>query len=457
MSQQFALMKQRRFLPFFLTQFLGAFNDNVYKNALVVLLTFHAARYTSLSPGVLVNLCAGLFILPFFLFSATSGQIADKYEKSRLMRFTKLLEIVVMALGGIAFAVESLPLMLFALFLMGTQATLFGPVKYAILPQHLGEAELVGGNALIEAGTFVAILVGTLSGGLLAGVTGGTLWITAGCLVVAVVGYLGSLRIPVALPPEPGLRLNPNPLGETWRGIGFARADRLVFLAILGISWFWLYGALLLAQLPAYTKDVLGAAEGGVTLLLAVFTLGIGSGSLLCARLSKQHVEIGLVPLGALGLSLAGLDLALASPAAAPRVTLDLAALLAAPGTLRVLADLFALGLFGGLFIVPLYALMQLRSAAAQRARVVAANNILNALFMVAGALAAALLLAAGLSIPVLFGVAALANAAVALCLFRLQPDFLHRFAACLPGLGGLLRRGAPRPSAAAEKPEERP
>ncbi|QQE88913.1 MFS transporter [Azotobacter chroococcum] len=457
MSSSLSLLRTRRFGPLFVTQFLGAFNDNLFKNALVVLLTFQTTQWTSLSPGLLANLAAGLFILPFFLFSASAGQLADKYDKALLARWVKLLEILIVLLAGAGFWLHSLEILLASLFLLGLQSTLFGPVKYAILPQHLGEAELVGGNALIEAGTFVAILVGTLSGGLLAGVTGGTLWITAGCLTVAVVGYLGSLRIPVALPPEPGLRLNPNPLGETWRGIGFARADRLVFLAILGISWFWLYGALLLAQLPAYTKDVLGAAEGGVTLLLAVFTLGIGSGSLLCARLSKQHVEIGLVPLGALGLSLAGLDLALASPAAAPSVTLDLAALLAAPGTLRVLADLFALGLFGGLFIVPLYALMQLRSAAAQRARVVAANNILNALFMVAGALAAALLLAAGLSIPVLFGVTALANAAVALCLFRLQPDFLHRFAACLPGLGGLLRRGAPRPSAAAEKPEERP
>lgn len=457
MSSTLSLLRARRFGPLFVTQFFGAFNDNLFKNALVVLLTFQTTQWTSLSPGLLANLAAGLFILPFFLFSASAGQLADKYDKALLARWVKLLEILIVLLIGVGFWLHSLAILLTSLFLLGLQSTLFGPVKYAILPQHLGEAELVGGNALIEAGTFVAILVGTLSGGLLAGIEGGTRWITAGCLLVAVVGYLGSLRIPMAAPPEPGLRLNPNPLGETRRSIGFAREDRGVFLAILGISWFWLYGALLLAQFPAYTKDVLGAGESGVTLLLTVFTLGIGSGSLLCKRLSQQPVEIGLVPLGALGLSLFGLDLAFASPAAAPGVSLALPALLATPGTLRVLADLFALGLFGGLFIVPLYTLMQLRSTAAHRARIVAANNILNALFMVVGALAAAVLLAAGLSIPALFGVAALANAGVALCLMRLQPERLRRLATRLPLLGGLLRRGTPGSTTTSDKSEERP
>ncbi|GAB3373323.1 acyl-[ACP]--phospholipid O-acyltransferase [Azotobacter armeniacus] len=457
MSSQFELLRARRFGPLFVTQFLGAFNDNLYKNALVVLLTFQTAQWTTLSPSVLANLAAGLFILPFFLLSATAGQLADKYDKALLARQVKLLEIVIVLLAGAGFWLHSLAMLLASLFLLGLQSTLFGPVKYAILPQHLGEDELVGGNALIEAGTFVAILAGTLSGALLAGSAGGTLWITAGCLLVAVVGYLGSRRIPTAAPPEPSLRLNPNPFGATWRSIGFAREDRLVFLAILGISWFWLYGALLLAQFPAYAKDVLGAAEGGVALLLTVFTLGIGSGSLLCERLSAHRVEIGLVPLGSIGLSLFGLNLALVSPATPPVAPLSVMALLAAPGTLYVLFALFALGLFGGLFIVPLYALVQLRSAPAHRARIVAANNILNALFMVVGALAAGVLLAAGLSIPELFGVAALVNALVALCIFRLLPDFLRRFAAWLPTLGALLRRGAQRSPAAPEKSEKRP
>jgi len=452
MSASLSLLRSRRFGPLFVTQFLGAFNDNLFKNALVVLLTFQTAQWTSLSPGLLANLAAGLFILPFFLFSASAGQLADKYDKALLARLTKQLEIAIALLIGAGFWLHSLTILLAGLFLLGLQSTLFGPVKYAILPQHLDEAELVGGNALIEAGTFVAILVGTLAGGLLAGLENGAQWLVAICLLVAITGYLGSRRIPAAAPPEPGLRLNPNPFDETRRSIGFAREDRTVFLAILGISWFWLYGALLLAQFPAYAKDVLGTAEGGVTLLLAIFTLGIGSGSLLCARLSGQHVEIGQVPLGALGLSLFGLDLALASPAVAPAAPLGLSALLAAPGTLHVLADLFALGLSGGLFIVPLYALMQLRSAPAHRARIVAANNILNALFMVAGALSAALLLGAGLSIPELFGIAALANAILALGLFSLQPDFLRRCGLWLSSLGGRLRRDA---TPAAEKPEE--
>jgi 1-acyl-sn-glycerol-3-phosphate acyltransferase len=428
MSSPFALLHTRRFGPFFATQFLGAFNDNLFKNALVVLLTFQAAQWTTLSPGLLANLAAGIFILPFFLFSASAGQLADKYDKALLARLVKLLEIGIVLLAGAGFALHQLALLFACLFLLGLHSTLFGPVKYAILPQHLAESELVGGNALIEAGTFVAILIGTLLGGLLAGLPGGHLWITAGCLLTAVLGYLTSRGIPAAPAPEPQLALNLNPFVETWRNIGFARANRTVFLAILGISWFWLYGALLLAQFPAFAKDVLGGSESSVTLLLATFTLGIGVGSLLCERLSGPQVEIGLVPLGSIGLTVFGLDLALAAPAAAPAAPLALGALLLAPGTLHVLFDLFALGLFGGFFIVPLYALMQLRSAPAHRARIIAANNIVNALFMVVGAGAAAGLLAGGLSIPALFAVAALSNAAVAVYIFRLVPEFLLRF-----------------------------
>ncbi|HEY6610539.1 MAG TPA: MFS transporter [Pseudomonas sp.] len=428
MSSPLDLLKARRFGPLFATQFLGAFNDNLFKNALVVLLTFQAAQWTTLSVGLLANLAAGIFILPFFLFSATAGQLADKYDKAVLARWTKLLEIVIVLLAGVGFALHSLELLLVSLFLLGLQSTLFGPIKYAILPQHLREDELVGGNALIEAGTFVAILIGTLAGGLLAGVDGGTLWITAGCLLVAVLGYWSSRHIPVAPAPEPGLRVNLNPLVETWHNIGFARENRTVFLSILGISWFWLYGALLLAQFPAYAKDVLGGTETGVTLLLGIFTLGIGLGSMLCERLSGKLVEIGLVPLGSIGLTVFGLDLALASPATAPAAALPLGELLQQPHMLRVLFDLFALGLFGGFFIVPMYALMQLRSNPAHRARIIAANNIMNALFMVVGAGAAAALLSGGLSIPTLFAVAALCNAVVALYIYRLVPEFLLRF-----------------------------
>lgn len=428
MSSSFALLKARRFGPFFATQFLGAFNDNLFKNALVVLLTFQAAQWTTLSIGLLANLAAGVFILPFFLFSATAGQLADKYDKARLARLVKVLEIGIVLLAGAGFALHSLALLMGCLFLLGLHSTLFGPVKYAILPQHLHEDELVGGNALIEAGTFVAILVGTLIGGLLAGMAGGHLWITAGCLLTAVLGYLTSRGIPPAPAPQPQLKVNPNPFSETWRNIGFARKNRTVFLSILGISWFWLYGALLLAQFPAYAKNVLGGSESSVTLLLAIFTLGIGVGSMLCERLSGKLVEIGLVPLGSIGLTLFGLDLGFASPASPPPAPLALGELLQQPHMLHVLFDLFALGLFGGFFIVPLYALMQLRSDPDYRARIIAANNIINALFMVVGAGAAAGLLGAGLSIPQLFAAAALVNALVALYIYRLVPEFLLRF-----------------------------
>ena len=433
MSSQFGLLNTRRFAPFFGTQFLGAFNDNLFKNALVVLLTFQATSWTTLTPEVLTNLAAGIFILPFFLFSATAGQLADKYDKARLARLTKLLEIVIMGVAVLGFVVHSLAVLLAALFLLGLQSALFGPVKYAILPQHLREDELVGGNALVESGTFVAILVGTLAGGLLAAVDGATTWIALAGLVVAVLGYLCSRGIPVAPAPVPELVVGLNPFTETWRNVGFARQNRTVFLSILGISWFWLYGAMFLAQFPVYAKNVLGGNETTVTLLLAVFTVGIGIGSLLCDRLSAGHVEIGLVPFGSIGLTVFGIDLAFASPDLLPAgAPLPLAGVLAMHETWRVLFDLFALGLFGGFFIVPLYALIQLRSAPEQRARIIAANNILNALFMVCGALAAAGLLGNGLSIPALFGIAALCNAAVAVYIYSLVPEFMLRFIAWL-------------------------
>jgi len=433
MSSQFGLLKARRFGPFFATQFLGAFNDNLFKNALVVLLTFQAASWTTIRPEVLTNLAAGIFILPFFLFSATAGQLADKYDKAKLARLVKLLEILIMGIALLGFVVHSLSTLLVALFLLGLHSTLFGPVKYAILPQHLRESELVGGNALVEAGTFVAILIGTLAGGLLAGAANHPTWVALAGLLVAILGYLCSRGIPTAAAPVPGLVISLNPLSETWRNIGFARENRTVFLSILGISWFWLYGAMFLAQFPAYARFVLGGGETSVTLLLAVFTVGIGVGSLLCERLSAGQVEVGLVPFGSIGLTIFGIDIAFASPSLLPAgAPLSLSALLALPGTWRVLVDLFALGLFGGFFIVPLYALIQLRSAVDQRARIIAANNILNALFMVVGSLAAAGLLGDGLTIPALFGVAALCNAAVALYIYSLVPEFMLRFVAWL-------------------------
>jgi 1-acyl-sn-glycerol-3-phosphate acyltransferase len=338
-----------------------------------------------------------------------------------------------MGLAAAGFALHDLVVLMTALFLLGLHSTLFGPVKYAIMPQHLHADELVGGNALIEAGTFVSILIGTLAGGLLAGSVEHPAWIAFGGLLVAFAGYLASRGIPAAPPPVPDLQINLNPISETWRNIRFARDDRAVFLSILGISWFWLYGALFLAQFPAYAKNVLGGGESAVTLLLATFTVGIGLGSLLCERMSGKHVEIGLVPFGSIGLTLFGIDLYFASPLGLVGATAhSLAGLLSVPAVWRVLFDLVMLGAFGGFFIVPLYALIQTRSSPEHRARIIAANNILNALFMVVGALTAGAVLGAGLSIPALFGIAAALNGLVALYIYRLVPEFLIRFMAWL-------------------------
>ena len=442
---QIHLLGMRRFAPFFWTQFLGAFNDNLYKNALVVMLTFQTASWTTLTPETLTNLAAGLFILPFFLFSATAGQLADKYDKAWLSRLVKLLEIVIIGVAALGFYLHSLSVLLAALFLLGLQSALFGPVKYAILPQHLAEEELVGGNALVESGTFVSILIGTLAGGLLAGSGLSPGWIAIAGFIVALAGYAASRGIPPAPAPSPDLRINLNPLTETWRSMVFARENRTVFLAIVGISWFWLYGALLLAQFPVYARNVLGGNEALVTLMLSIFTVGIGAGSMLCERFSGRHVEIGLIPIGAIGLTLFGADLAMGSPTAMPaNAPLPLAALLATGSCWRVLLDLFAIGFFGGFFVVPLYVLMQSRSAPELRARIIAANNILNALFMVAGALAAGALLGLGVSIPVLFGIAAVCNALVAVFVCRQVPDYFVRFLASLliHGVYRLEKRG---------------
>jgi 1-acyl-sn-glycerol-3-phosphate acyltransferase len=428
-NTQFSLLRERRFLPFFVTQFLGAFNDNVFKNALMVLLTFHAAQWTTLDNHTLVNLSGAIFILPYFLFSATAGQLADKYDKSRLIRLVKLFEIGIMLLAAVGFARHSLELLFAALFLLGTHSTLFGPVKYAILPQHLKQDELVGGNAWVEAGTSLAILFGTILGGLLIGSgsadTGAIVWTT---LAIAVLGYLTGRAVPRAPAAAPDLRINWNPLLETWRNFKFTRQNRTVFLAILGISWFWFYGFLFLSQFPAYARDVLGGNEHVVTLLLAIFSVGIGAGSLACERMSGHKVEIGLVPFGSIGLTLFAADLFFATPGAALVKDLSATQFLAQPGSFRVLFDLAMIGVFGGFYIVPLYALVQSRSEEAHRSRIIAGNNILNALFMVVAAAIAIVLLKAGLSIPALFLVVAVMNAAVALFIYRLVPEFLMRF-----------------------------
>ncbi|HSH07928.1 MAG TPA: MFS transporter [Burkholderiales bacterium] len=425
---QFRLLGERRFAPFFGVQFLGALNDNVFKQALVILLAFQTASFTTLRSDTLQNLAQALFVLPFFLFSATAGQFADKYEKSRLITVTVAIELGVMALGAAGFFLKSLELLLVALFLGGVQSTLFGPVKYAILPQALHETELVGGNGLVEMGTSVAILAGMMLGGWLIiqpgwGVTG----VVLVTLAVSALGIALSRLIPKAPAADPGLRIDWNPVTATWRNLRFATHNRTVFLSILGVSWFWFVGSMFVTQFPNLTRNVLGATESVVTLLLVVFSVGIGIGSLLCERLSGHKVEIGLVPFGSIGITLFGVDLFLAADAHVPAAlgALDFAR---DPAHWRLLADLALIGVFGGFYIVPLYALIQSRSEPAHRSRIIAANNILNAVFMVAAALIAIGLFEAGLSIPQLILVTALFNAAVALYIYLLVPEFLMRF-----------------------------
>ncbi len=434
MSQsQFSLLRQRRFLPFFLTQALGAFNDNVFKNALVLMIAFKVAGLSDADVDFWSNLAAGVFILPFFLFSANAGQWAEKYEKSRSIQRIKLLEIAIMALAAVGFWLGSLPFLIGVLLLLGLQTTLFGPLKYAILPQALKPEELVGGNGLVEAGTFLTILLGTLFGGwLMVSFEHGTLWVSIAILALAVVGWGTSRAIPAAPATAPELVINWNPVTETLRNLGHLRGHRAVMNSVLGVSWFWFFGSVFIAQLPNYTKLYLGGGESVAPLVLMLFALGIGVGSLLCEALSRRTVEIGLVPLGALGLTVFGVDLYFARPEAAAVLGLDWREFLAAPGNIRVAVDLALIGLFGGFYIVPLFALIQQRAPRDKLSRFIAANNIINALFMVVASVMAIVLLKSGVTIPQLLLLTAILNAMVAIYIFSLVPEFVTRFVSWL-------------------------
>ncbi len=431
-TSQFALLRQRRFAPVFWVQFLGAANDNVFKFAFTLLATYAAARWGNVEPRFAGFLIAALFIAPFVLFSATSGQLADKLEKSWFIRRIKDAEIAVMAVGAAGLALHSAPLVYLAIFLLGLQSTVFGPVKYSYLPQHLDSHELTGGNGLVEMGTFVAILLGTIGGGLLIGGLGehGALATAAVGLAIAAAGRLAAQFVPHSPAADPELSINWNPFTETWRNLKIAHGNAAVFNSIVGISWLWFFGSIFLTSFTPYARENLGGSEGVVTFLLAVFSLGIGAGSLACERLSRRRVEIGLVPLGSIGMTVFAVDLYFASAAFAPMNNGTLAQFLAAEGSARIVADLALLAFSAGLYSVPLHALIQSRAERTRVARIVAANNILNAVFMVAASLMATALLASGLTIPQLFLVTALMNAAVALYIYRLVPEFLLRFLA---------------------------
>lgn len=417
------LFYTRRFLPLFLTQFLGAFNDNLLKNALVVLVTYQVAVKTGDNAQVLVNVAAGLFILPFFLFSAMAGQLADKYDRARLTRIIKTAEIAIMTVAIAGFIMQSVWLLLAALFCMGTHSTFFGPIKYALLPQHLHEDELLPGNGYIGAGTFLAILLGTILGGVLIIQTSGAYLVSVALLGVALTGYFASRFIPEAPAPEPELIINRNIWQETWLIVGYSKVDKNVYLCILGISWFWLVGSEFLAQFAPYVKDILHAEALVATLFLAIFSVGIGVGSVLCNVLLRGAIQSRYVPFAALGITVFGVDLYFASQhtffASATRL-MTISQFLGQFASWHILIDLFLIAASGGVYIVPLYAIMQQKSAPKHRARIIAANNVMNALFMVVSALLTLLMISLSFTIPQIFLTVAIANGLVAIYIRKL-------------------------------------
>ncbi|MDK2776397.1 MAG: MFS transporter [Pseudomonadota bacterium] len=430
MSQhsQFGLLKSRRFLPYFITQALGAFNDNLYKNALLLFIAF-SGIVAEQDSALYTNLAAGLFILPFFLFSPIAGQIADKVEKSRLIRAVKLLEVVIMLIAASAIVSGQIMLMMVLLFLMGLQSALFGPVKFALLPQQLHKDELVGGNALVEMGTFLAILTGTICAGILFDTDGARYLIAAGVILFAVSGYLSSRFIPLTAAGNPDLKINWNPFSELVNTLRNARQQRSVFLSIMAISWFWFLGAGYLTQFPNLVRDHLGGNPQVVTLLLTLFSVGVAAGSLLCERLSGHKVELGIVPIGSLGMSVFGIDLYFALSSLNISSDMNAITFISQPQHWRMMADLALISVSGGLFVVPLQALIQQRSDDSMRAQTIAANNVMNALFMVASAAVGILaLVVMGLSIAEYFMVIGMMNIVVALYVYSRVPEFALRF-----------------------------
>jgi len=425
---QFSLLGSRRFAPFFWTQALGAFNDNAFRNAMIMLVAFQMSLDDK-TVSLYTNLAPALFILPYFLFSATAGQLAEKYEKSRIIRYVKLFEIAAMVIAAIGFYTHHTALLLVVLFLMGLHSTTFGPIKYAILPQALKPEELVGGNGMVEMGTQLAMLVGMIAGNSLMLIHGyGPIAASATTIAIAVLGYLASRRIPPAPATAPDLVFNWNPVTETARVLGITKQDRRVFNAVLGISWFWFFGTVLIAQLPNYTLHNLGGDGSVQTLVLTLFSLGTGVGALLCERMSGHRVEVGLVPLGAFGLTAFGVDLYFAHPHLSAVHGIDWRAFLHSVGSWRVVMDLTLIGVFSGFYVVPLFAYVQARTPRDRLSRVIAGNNILNALFICLASGFGLALGAAGLTPVQIFLAAALLNVVVAVYIFTIVPEFLMRF-----------------------------
>ena len=430
----FHLFAQRRFLPFFITQFLGALNDNLFKNALLVIVVSGAVAGSDSNTNFITNLAAGLFILPYFLFSTTAGQLADRYDKALLIRRIKIAEIILMVAGCYALWRADINLMLGILFALGVQSAFFGPIKYAIIPQHLSADELLAGNAQVGMGTFVSILVGTLIGGWLVTADQGPMYVGLLATLFAVIGWLSSRHIPNA-PATPAAQqgtLTLNPLTVARGNLKLARKNPTVFYCIIAISWFWLYGGSFLTQVPNYAVTVLQGHPTLISILLGAFIVGVAIGSLLCHRLSKGQVEPGLVPIGGLGLSVFAVDLFFTS-GLYQAANADLSAVLpltfiALTDGIHILLDLMFIGMFGGMLVVPLYSMIQQRTEDETRARVLSVNNIINAIFMVVGALLWMLFLSIlGWSIPQFFLAVALMNAVFLSAIFALDRIFIER------------------------------
>ncbi|BCN23621.1 MFS transporter [Vibrio alfacsensis] len=427
-DSQSSLLRQRKFLPYFITQFFGAFNDNIFKNVLLLFVAFAGSSALPISSNLFINLAAGLFILPFFLFSASAGVLADKYEKSWFIRKVKLFEIAIMAVGAIGFITESYSILLLLLFLMGTQSAFFGPVKYALLPQQLSDKELVPGNALVEAGTFIAILIGTIGAGFIASAENAKYIAAFSVVIFALLGYLASRHIPFAPSSAPDIQFKWQPYKQTKHTLSIAKSDRIVFQCIMAISWFWFLGAAYLTQFPNFTKVYLNGTETAVSFLLALFSVGIALGSLACNWFSNHRIEIGIVPIGALGITIFGYLMATSIPDELPRFH-TLLAFIRYADLWPLFFYLLMIGISGGLFIVPLYALMQHRAKETERAQVIAGLNIFNSLFMVGSAILGIICLSVlEMSIPQLFALLAILNFLVATYIFLQIPIFVVRF-----------------------------
>lgn len=425
------VFRDRQFAPLMWTQFFGALNDNILKNALIVLLAFKGIELWGLQSESLISLATLIFILPFFLFSALAGQISDKFEKARIIRAVKLVEIGIMVLAGGGFYFALYPVLLGVLFLMGLHSTFFGPVKYSSLPELLPTEKLTKGNAYIEVGTFIAILLGTIGGGYLVALENGEFYVIGFLIFNSLIGYALSRLVPTMKIGDQSLKIQLNPIPPTIETIKISARNKTVFNSILGISWFWFLGAVILSLLPTITRQVINGNEHVVSVFLAIFTIGIAAGAVLCERLSFERPEIGLVPFGSFGMTIFLVDMAsVLSGWSTPLSAVSPTEMIAAPGAIHLLIDLFGVAISGGVFTVPLYTLIQQRSERESRSRIIGANNIINALFMVVGSGVLMVLLQAKFKLPSIIILYAILNLFVSGYIYSLVPEFALRFLA---------------------------